>query len=81
MSAPCEWCAKHRETLRKMEDDIIAVERGGKALEMLAGEDQSYDTSDAIKFIGTQLAVIGDRLGEAFSLMGHFPRVDGEESS
>ena len=40
MSAPCEWCAKHRESLRKMEDDIIAIERGGNALELLAAEDQ-----------------------------------------
>ena len=81
MTAPCEWCAKHRETLRKMEDDIIVVERGGKALELLAGEDQCYDTSDAIKFIGTQLAVIGDRLAETFSAWGLHEFVDGEEGS
>ena len=72
---------KHRESLRRMEDDIIAIERGGNALELLAAEDQLYDTSDTIKFIGTQLAAIGGRLGEAFSLMGPFPRVGGEEGS
>ena len=81
MTAPCEWCAKHRESLRQMEDDIIAVERGGNALEMLAGGDQLYDTTDAIKFIGTQLAVIGDRLAETFSSWELHKRVDGEEGS
>jgi hypothetical protein len=77
MTAPCEWCAKHRESLRQMEDDIIAIERGGNALELLASEDQLYNTSDAIKFIATQLAVIGGRLAETFSLWG-FSRRDGE---
>ncbi len=81
MTAPCEWCAKHRESLRKMEDDIIAVERGGLALEMLAGEDQLYNTSDGIKFIATQLAVIAGRLAESFSIWGLHDRVDGEDGS
>ncbi len=78
MTAPCEWCAKHRESLREMEDDIIAIERGGLALEMLAGEDQLYNTSDGIKFIATQLAVIGGRLAETFSVWRFLDRVDGE---
>ena len=81
MTAPCEWCAKHRESLRKMEDDIIAVERGGNALEMMAGGDQLYDTTDAVKFIATQLAEIAGRLAETFSSWGLHKPVDGEESS
>ncbi len=80
MSAPCEWCAKHRKTLREMEDDIIAVERGGNALAMLATED-AYNPTDGIKFIATQLAVIGDRLAETFSAWGLHEFVDGEEGS
>ncbi len=81
MTTPCEWCAQHRESLRKMEDDIIAVERGGLALEMLAGEDQLYNTSDGIKFIATQLAVIGGRLAETFSCWGLRDPIDGEDGS
>ena len=64
-----------------MEDDIIAIERGGNALEMLAGEDQLYNTADGIKFIATQLAVIGARLAETFSCWGLHDPVDGEDGS
>ena len=77
MTAPCEWCAKHRKSLRQMEDDIIAIERGGAALEMQVGTDE-YDPADGIKFIASQLAVIGGRLAEAFSVWGFRDPVDGE---
>ncbi len=80
MTAPCEWCAKHRESLRRMEDDIIAIERGGAALEMLVGTDE-YDPADGIKFIASQLAVIGGRLAESFSCWGLHERIDREEGS
>ncbi len=77
MTTPCKWCAKHRESLREMEDDIIAIERGGAALEMLVGTDE-YDPADGIKFIASQLHVIGCRMAEAFSVCGFRDRVDGE---
>ena len=80
MTAPCEWCAKHRKSLRQMEDDIIAIERGGAALEMLASED-AYNPTDGIKFIASQLAVIGGRLAEAFSTWGFRDRVDEERGT
>ncbi len=80
MTAPCEWCAKHRKSLRQMEDDIIAIERGGAALEMLVGTDE-YDPTDGVKFIASQLAVIGGRMDETFSAWGLHEFVDEEEGS
>ncbi len=68
MSARCEWCQEHRESLVRVSDQVNDIRRGASALVTIALTD-GIDATDAYRFIAEQIFEIADRADEALDAM------------
>lgn len=68
MSAGCEWCQEHRESLVRISDQVNDLRRGASALVTIALTD-GIDGTDANRFIAEQIFEIADSADLAFDGM------------